>query len=374
MIRRERARIRRRHRAADADVGHMLFEGRTTSSTRPDHGCARGRDHDRRAGFNLLGEGLRDALDPQVLARSFPSGCSHELPAPQETGCSPAPKRADRGPATFGDIRAVDPANVADGLRPRSSNRCSPGSSTTTRGQARPGSAERWEVSTTGRPPLLPPRGRQVPRRRRGHGGDVKRSVEILHGSAPNPMPLISMLRRFDELNGKKAGDDGRRGRGGQVRRRLPAEGARLDVPAARGPHPAPRLQERGNRYSDTWHPCGVGRSSLPPSGWQRGRTLTPRRHDAYFRPGLPTDGVRWVFHENQNTQTYRFLRGELDVLRDRYAGAICQADPRWKAFAEYDADHQIIGEAMNTRCLRSTTSRSAARSRPPSTGSRWKR
>ncbi|MFO0739869.1 MAG: ABC transporter substrate-binding protein [Labilithrix sp.] len=286
------------------------------------------------------------------------SGCSHELPAPQETGRSPAPKRGGIVDlATFGDIRAVDPANVADGLAPQILEQMFAGLvDYDLEGKLVPDLAERWEVSDDGKTYRFFLRegvkfhdGDEVT------AADVKRSVErVLHGSAPNPYAsYLSMLVGFDELNGKKAETmDGVVVEGKYVVAFRLKEPDSTFLPLAGLLILRPVCKSAGNRYSDTWHPCGAGPFKLPPSGWQRGRTLTLVRHDAYFRPGLPyLDGVRWVFHENQNTQTYRFLRGELDVLRDFVTPELLrfQADPRWKAFAEYDADHQIIGEAMNT-------------------------
>lgn len=285
-------------------------------------------------------------------------GCSNELPAPQETGRSPAPKRGGFVDlATFGDIRAVDPANIADGLAPQVLEQMFAGLvDYDYDGKLVPDLAERWEVADEGKTYRF-----FLREGVKFHDGeeltaeDVKRSVErALHGSAPNAYAgYLSMLVGFDELNAKKAETmDGVLVEGRYVVAFHLKEPDSTFLPLAGLLVLRPVCKSAGNRYSDTWHPCGAGPFKLPPDGWQRGHTLTLVRHDAYFRPGLPyLDGVRWVFHENQNTQTYRFLRGELDVLRDFVTPELLrfQADPRWRPFAQYDAEHQILGEAMNT-------------------------
>ena len=114
-----------------------------------------------------------------------------------------------------------------------------------------------------------------------------------------------------------------------------------------------PVCRSGGARTSASWHPCGAGPFKLPPNGWQRGQQLTVVRHDGYFRPGLPhLDGVRWTLHQNQSSQTFKFIRGDLDIVRDFATPELLrfQADPRWKPFATFDEGHQILGEAMNVQ------------------------
>jgi ABC-type transport system substrate-binding protein len=113
-----------------------------------------------------------------------------------------------------------------------------------------------------------------------------------------------------------------------------------------------PTCRSAGDRFSDTWEPCGAGPFKLAPRGWDRGREVHLVRHEGYHVPGLPRlDGVRWTFHVNPTSQRFKLTRGELDVMRDFLAPdlATFQADPRWKPFGAFEADKQVNGEVMNT-------------------------
>lgn len=285
------------------------------------------------------------------------SACSNELPAPQETGHAPAPKRGGVVDlATFADIRTIDPANIADGLVPQILEQMFAGLvDYDYEGHLVPDLAERWEVDPDGKTYRFFLReGVKFHDGEELTAADVKRSVErSLHGSAPNGYAsYLSMLVGFDELNAKKAESmDGVQVEGRYVVSFHLKEPDSTFLPLAGMLMLRPVCKSAGHRYSDTWHPCGAGPFKLPVDGWQRGHSLTLVRHEGYFRPGLPyLDGARWVFHENQNTQTFRFLRGELDVLRDFVTPELLrfQADRRWRPFADYDQPHQIIGETMN--------------------------
>jgi ABC-type transport system substrate-binding protein len=108
-----------------------------------------------------------------------------------------------------------------------------------------------------------------------------------------------------------------------------------------------------GDRYVDTWMPCGAGPFKLEPGGWVRGTSLRLVRHDAYFRPGLPyLDAVEWQFGVTTMAQRFRFEQGELDLWLNptgadpgRFA-----ADARWKGLSVSLAQNIVWGEAMNTR------------------------
>ncbi|HSO34821.1 MAG TPA: ABC transporter substrate-binding protein, partial [Labilithrix sp.] len=123
-------------------------------------------------------------------------------------------------------------------------------------------------------------------------------------------------------------------------------------LPVLAMPPLRPVCRSAGTRYSDTWHACGAGPFKLLPGGWDRGRQITLVRHEGYFRPGLPyLDGVRMLLHVSFNAQRFRFIRGDLDILRDFLAPDLLQfqADPRWKPYGEYEVEKRVGGIAMNT-------------------------
>ncbi|MBX3227047.1 MAG: ABC transporter substrate-binding protein [Labilithrix sp.] len=284
-------------------------------------------------------------------------GCASEVPTPLPSAGSSEPKRGGTvNLATFGDIRAIDPANVADGLAPQIVEQVFAGLVDFDHdGNIVPDLAERWELADEGKTYRF-----FLREGVRFHDGeevtaaDVKRSVErSLHGSAPNPYAsYFTMLDGFDELNAKKA----------ETMPGVDVEGRYVVAFHLKEPDATflslaamlvlrPVCKSGGARYVDTWHPCGAGPFKLPPNGWEHGQSLTLVRHDGYFKPGLPyLDSVRWTFHQNQYTQLFRFVRGDLDVLRDFIPPEQLrfQADARWKPFGDYDGDNQIIGEAMN--------------------------
>jgi len=300
------------------------------------------------------------AVVAAALALLTTAGCSSELPAP-----IPSASRDDAAPrrggvlelASFGDVRAsIDPANIADGLAPQIIEQVFAGLVDYDRhGEIQPDIAERWVVEDEGKTYRF-----FLRQGVRFHDGeevtaeDVKRSAErALHSTAPNPYAsYFSSLVGFDEINAGKA----------ETLTGVSIEGRYVVAFHLKEPDATflrmfamlmlrPVCKSGGARYVDTWHACGAGPFKLPPNGWQRGHTLKLVRHDGYFRPGLPhLDGVRWTFHENQNSQTFKFLRGDLDVLRDFVTPDLLrfQSDPRWKPFAEITDGHQILGEAMN--------------------------
>lgn len=295
-----------------------------------------------------------------VLSASLALGCEDKLPDPippaHPDSAAPAQRGGTLTLATFGDTRAIDPANVADGLAPQILESMFAGLiDYDTSAKIVPDIAERWTVEDDGKTYRF-----FLREGVRFHDGeeltadDVKRSVErALHGSAPNPYAsYYASIVGFEELNGKKADAlpgvvvEGRYVVSFHLKE---ADATFLPVLALLPLRPV--CKSAGTRYSDQWHPCGAGPFKLPPNGWQHGHALTVVRHDGYFKPGLPRlDAVRWSFHENQSTQQFKFLRGDLDVLRDFLSPDLnhYQADPRWKPFGEMDGDHQVLGESMN--------------------------
>lgn len=287
------------------------------------------------------------------------SACSKELPPPlpAEGTDKAAPARGGVFQlASFGDIRALDPANVSDGLAPQILEHLFAGLvDYDADGAIRPGIAERWEIVDEGRTYRF-----FLRQGVRFHDGeevtasDIERSaVRALHGTAPNPYAsYFSMISGFAELNAKKS----------ETLRGVTVEGRyvvsfHLDAPDATFLRVLgllvlrPVCRSAGDRYSDAWTACGAGPFKLGDGGWKRGRSVELVRHDAYYEKGLPyLDGVRWTFHQNGSTQSFKFFQGELDLVRDVPTPELLrfQADPRWKPFADLTRGSQIIGEAMN--------------------------
>ncbi|MGH7270380.1 MAG: ABC transporter substrate-binding protein [Polyangiaceae bacterium] len=114
-----------------------------------------------------------------------------------------------------------------------------------------------------------------------------------------------------------------------------------------------PVCRTAGDRYVDTWLPCGAGPFRLMPGDWERGTSLRLVRNDAYFRKGLPyLDAVTWSFNMQPLPQRFRFEAGEIDFLREVTPSdhALFAADPRWRPFTSTEADTNVFGESMNTR------------------------
>jgi ABC-type transport system substrate-binding protein len=286
-------------------------------------------------------------------------GCENRLPAPIPAA-HPAESEPRRGGtvqiASFGDVRAIDPANITDGLAPQILQHLFAGLvDYDASGKIVPDLAERMEVLDGARTYRFTLR-----RGVRFHDGDeltaedVKRSSErALHPSAPNPYTgNFASLMGLSELTSKAAEHVSGievEGRYVVTYRLKQADAAFLPLLAMHMLRPTCR--SAGDRYSDTWHPCGAGPFKLEPNGWDRGRELTLVRHEGYFHPGLPyVDRVRWTFHVTQSSQSFKFMRGDLDVYRDFNMADLLrfQADARWTPFGEYEAEKQIGGDAMN--------------------------
>jgi ABC-type transport system substrate-binding protein len=184
---------------------------------------------------------------------------------------------------------------------------------------------------------------------------DVKRSIErALHPTTPNPAAsFFGSIAGYEAYAGKKADQlDGVVVEGKYVVAiHLKERDARfLYAFALYGLRPV--CKSAGNRYVDTWTPCGAGPFKLPPGGWERGRSLTLVRHDGYFRPGKPyLDAVTWTLNANRTAEGYKFQDGDLDSVRDLSDGDVTRylADPRWKPFYAFEPPRNITGEVMNT-------------------------
>ena len=288
------------------------------------------------------------------------AGCSPDLPGPIPTAHpdSTTPRRGGMmTSASFGDIRTLDPANVGDGLVPQVLEQMFAGLvDYDLDGKIQPDLAERWTTSEDGKTIRFVLReGAHFHDGEEVTAEDVRRSVErSLHPSAPNPYSTyFASIAGYADLAAKKTEHlegvtvDGKY----VVTFHLAAPDAAF-LPLLAMPMLRPVCKSGGTRYVDTWHPCGAGPFKLLPGGWDRGREITLVRHDGYFRPGLPyLDAFRLLFHANPNAQRFKFVNGELDVLRDFLAPDLLkyQSDPRWKPFGEYEGDKQIGGISMNT-------------------------
>ncbi len=185
---------------------------------------------------------------------------------------------------------------------------------------------------------------------------DVKRSVErALHPSTPDPnASYFTNLAGYDAYAAGKAQHlDGVSVDGRYV------VSFHLSKPDSTFPYLValhslrPTCKSAGDRYSDTWLPCGAGPFKLLASGWQRGTSLGVVRHEGYFRAGLPhLDAVEWTFNMKPLAQRFRFEAGELDIVREltQADSSRFAADPRWVKLGVVEYDARIYGESMNTR------------------------
>lgn len=284
-------------------------------------------------------------------------GCDARLPDPIPAA-HPESNEPRRGGvlqlASFGDIRAVDPANMTDGLAPQVLEAVLAGLiDFDGKGKIVPDLADHFDVLDEGKTYRFTLR-----QGARFHDGeevtaeDVKRSSERALGpKAPNPY-----TSNFTSLVGLPAFTAGKADAisGIEVDGRYVVT-YRLDKPdAAFLPLLAmhmlrPVCRSAGKVYSDTWTVCGAGPFKL--KKWDRGRELVVERHGGYFRPGLPyLDGIRWTYKVTQASQTFKFQNGELDIMRDFTMPVLLRyrADERFRPYAEYEAEKQISGEAMN--------------------------
>jgi len=305
-----------------------------------------------------LAAGLACAAAATLLV---PLGCSGRLQGPQPTGDSSesTPRRGGTlHLASVNDIRNLDPAGPTDGLASQALTLMFEGLVDFDReSRIVPGVAESWEIEDEGRTYRFHLRSGV-----RMHDGgeltadDLKRTVErALHPTTPSASAsLFEGLVGFAEYAGGAAPHlsgvsvEGSRVVTFRIAQPDSAFLALLALPAMR-----PVCATAGDRYLDTWLPCGAGPFKLEPDGWVRGTSLRLVRHDAYFRSGLPhLDAVEWIYNMGVLSQRFRFEDGSLDMLLNptqadfgRFA-----ADPRWSGLATTLVDNVVWGEAMNTR------------------------
>jgi ABC-type transport system substrate-binding protein len=288
-------------------------------------------------------------------------GCRERLEAPIAAG-----RASDASPrrggtlhlAWFQDIRNLDPAGPSDGYALQAMHLLFAGLvDFDDEGRPVPDLADHWDVSDGGRTYRFTLRAGV-----RMHDGeeltaeDVKRSAErALHPTTPDPN--ASYFKNIDGYDAFAAGRashlSGVAVEGRYVLSFRLVEPDATFLPVLAMPTLRPVCKTAGDRYVDTWRPCGAGPFELRPGDWQRGTRLRLVRHDAYFRPGRPyLDAVEWTCNMQVAAQRFRFEDGQLDILRDMTQAdqARFAADPRWKDLGSTETDRSVLGESMNTR------------------------
>jgi ABC-type transport system substrate-binding protein len=295
-----------------------------------------------------------------VALLAGPIACSQTLQAPIDAA-HPEGATPRRGGtlhlASYTDIRNLDPAGPPDALAQEPDDQIFAGLvEYDERGQLVADLADHWDVADEGRTYRFVLR-----QGARMHDGeeltaeDVKRSAErALNPSAPNPFATyFAGISGYDAFASKKAPHiegivvEGRYAVAFHLTERDAAFLALLSMTALR-----PVCKTGGERYVDTWLPCGAGPFRLEAGGWNRGASLRIVRHEGYFRPGLPyLDAIEWTFNQQLLPQRFRFEDGELDLIENpTQADAIrFLSDPRWKALGVPQGESTIWGEAMNT-------------------------
>jgi ABC-type transport system substrate-binding protein len=314
---------------------------------------------------------MRSILTTRDLARGLalaalallagPLACSQPLRAPIAGAHGDEAPPARGGTlhiASYTDMRNLDPAGPSDGFAQQAAHHLFAGLVEYDRsGKLVPDLADHWDVGDDGRTYrfVLRPGVRM-------HDGeeltaeDVKRSVErALHPSAPNPLATyFEGISGYQAFTSNKAPHldgvvvEGRYTVSFHLKERDAAFLPLLSMTVLR-----PVCKSGGDRYVDTWLPCGAGPFRLEPGGWNRGTSLRIVRHEGYFRPGLPyLDAIEWTFNQPLLSQRFRFEDGDLDMLYSpSQADAMrFNADPRWKPFGVVQADTIVWGEAMNTQ------------------------
>jgi ABC-type transport system substrate-binding protein len=296
---------------------------------------------------------------PRSLSTLLLLGCAERLAEPIGAA-HPDDYPPERGGvlrlATFGDVATVDPAVSSNGLASMVIETMFAGLvDFDAEGHVVPDLASRYEVSPDGLEYTFILR-----QGARFHDGDevtaedVRRSIErALHPDTPGS--FSSFFGRIEGLTayGARKSDhiSGVTVKGRYVVSIRLVEPDATFLPAFAMPPLRPVCKSGGDRYEDTWQPCGAGPFKLEPGGWDRGRSLSLVRHDAYFKPGRPyLDGVTITYGMNVATQRFKFEDGEIDLIREigladtiRFIG-----DDRWLPHGFKEVARSIAGEGMN--------------------------
>lgn len=265
------------------------------------------------------------------------AGCSDDLPAPLPVA-HPDDATPRRGgtvrTSTFGDIRSLDPANIADGLVSSMHQLLFAGLvDFDENGKVVPRLAERIDASPDGlhyrftlRRGVLFHDGTELT------ADDVKRSVErALHPSAPNPYSTFyASIVGYNDFTQKRTEDlAGVVVEGSHVVSFRLTEPDSTFLPLLAMQPLRPVCKSAGRRYRDDFLACGAGPFKLLEGGWVRGQSLTLVRHDGYYEPGKPyLDRVVFTFGMTLSTSKYKFMNGDLDALRDLTQGDVLRFAP----------------------------------------------
>ena len=311
--------------------------------------------------IRTMGSALALAVESLALCLGI-SSCGKGLPSPigVDHGEAATPRRGGTlHLATFGDLRGgVDPAGTVDGLSLAAIHLIFAGLlDYDEHARLVPELAEKWEVDDGGQTYRFTLRsGVTMQDGAELTADDVKRSVErALHPSTPD-----SNASYFANLLGYEAYAAGKAEHleGVTVAGRYGVT-FRLSKPDTTFPYLIalhtlrPTCKSAGDRYTDTWVPCGAGPFKMVPGGWQRGTSLRLVRHDGYFLPGLPyLDAVEWTYNMKPLAQRFRFESGAIDLARELTQPDTSRflADPRWAKLGVVEFDSRIYGESMNTR------------------------
>jgi ABC-type transport system substrate-binding protein len=294
-----------------------------------------------------------------AVALSLAAACSTPFPPPIGAAHpdDPTPRRGGTlHLGSFADIRTLDPAVASDDLAAAPIEEIFGGLvDYDASAQVVPDLASLFEVSPDGlvyrfflREGVRFQDGSELT------AADVKRSIErALHPSTPSP--AASLYDTIDGFAAYQAGKDEHLS--GVVIEGLYVVAVHLKETDARFlsvfalHHLRPVCPTAGDRYKDSWEPCGAGPYRLPTGGWEKGRSLRLVRHDGYFRPEVPyLDAIEWTFSMNRAGELYAFEDGSLDMTHDLGDTelALLRKDARWKPFIRPEPDRTVDGEVMN--------------------------
>mgnify|MGYP000052299377 CR=1 FL=1 len=287
------------------------------------------------------------------------SGCNSPLAAPIERA-SPEDATPTRGGvlrlASIADVRGLDPAVTADAAGAMAMEGIFAGLvDFDANGHIVTDLAEHFEMTPDGREYTFTLR-----QGLRFHDGDevtaddVRRSIErALHPDTPSAFAsFYDRITGFKEYTERKSEHlEGVRVLGRYVVSiRLSSPDATF-LPAFAISMLRPVCKSAGERYDDTWTPCGAGPFKIAPNGWDHGRSLTLVRHDGWYKPGQPyLDGVVFTYGMNSTTQRFKLEDGDLDVTQDLSQTDTLRffADTRWLPYGFKEGARNIYGESMN--------------------------
>lgn len=329
-------------------------------------------------GWNRIGEGLRDALDPQgaqVISarRTLPSDllltCALALlvivTRPNQVkppaGESPRASEPVHGGvlhlALSVNVRTLDPALAYDEASLTIEELLFARLVTwDAKGQLVPDLAQSFQVSEDGR--LITFILREGLRFHDGsplRAQDIKRSIErTLHFKSACPAAsTFASLEGFEAFHAGKAEElSGVQAVGDRsITIRLAKPDATF-LPLLTLAFMAPVCASSGE-FADAKHPphpCGAGPFRL--DAWEPDRSIRLRRHENHHQPGKPyLDGIEWSLNVRWSAQRYTFEDAQIDYTRELSStdAALYRADPAWAPFYRWTLKQAMYGLFMNT-------------------------